>query len=670
MTLHVQGLPSLSIALLSYSTVDCTITTGGNAGLAALELARRRFVRVAREATAQGRPGQSLAQGLAAAAARLRAGAWLTWMCCSTTMAELCEAVYAVPTLSLVTDAGNVRRLDSMLRELGEPIVDYASAQRRASKRKGHRSVSERPESDADNGRGGVETRGGHTAADGNGGRGDLGTGDHSDHDGSHRHDSNRRRRRVDHDPKAPHVPGGVRSPLSPQSSPVSVVMVELRDTARRNSYGSTKGLGAAAALSPAAVDIPGRRAAAASKHLRDEDFVAKSDAGSESDCTWSPSCEASDAALVGGGGRHRRRRVKRGPFSRVVDPPTGWSAAMRTHQRLSASDTDSDTGIQADGRDRDVAVVDAARPRQRQSQGKRQLQARRQAQLPPSAFTAEEWERRKSWIRRNVVCRRGGARFVVCRGRTGAIVSYVSIQPEATVDDAHEAAEALVEQVAVKLGSLTLPACVDERRRDDSDSSLGSDDDVDRRDSDGDVKLLVDAVQLYRPLGEYTRCAGVHVGCGDVCCAACRVQRHTRRRGDCPVPTSEHPCRCCCRHSGVVARRKKQRVDTARRNNNLGSNKLRLRIAQEQLDALHAEHGGAVQIDALYAQSPAGPEATRRRALLDEIEGLRARGVTRDAGPLEQHRVLTLVAQPLFDKSGVFLHADDDAGDAQPQRK
>jgi hypothetical protein len=178
-----------------------------------------------------------------------------------------------------------------------------------------------------------------------------------------------------------------------------------------------------------------------------------------------------------------RRRVVKRGPFSRVVEPP-GGAAALRRSDGVSAADP----AVSDDA----VVVRPSRRAGNHASSGN-------SAAVLLARFTREELTQRKAWIRKHVVCRRGTSRLVVCSHKTGAVVSYVPIRADAAADDISEAAELLVESVAARLASMTLPASV----RMDRDDALDSDDDATVDDA---KRLLGDVVQLYRPLGSYTR--------------------------------------------------------------------------------------------------------------------------------------------------------------------
>jgi hypothetical protein len=107
------------------------------------------------------------------------------------------------------------------------------------------------------------------------------------------------------------------------------------------------------------------------------------------------------------------------------------------------------------------------------------------------------------------------------------------------------------------------------------------------------------------------------------------------------------------------VERRKTERVNTARFNNNLGTNKRSLKLACERLDELTREHGGTnAGLEDYLFEHPDDAKVARRREILQEIAQYHQRGIfSVDAVARPQRRALTLVANPLFDSDGNVIH-------------
>lgn len=458
---------------------------------------------------------------------RQRTSAWLTFMCCSTTMQELREAVLTgVSTLSLVTDAGNVRRLDDLLREAGQPVADFSSGQRRADQR-----------------RHGLKRRGNHgpgtdSEAAGNG------DGEHaSELEGPEpqRRFGGRRRRRCVERSAGVATPAVVpKSPSSSASSPTSDSETESDDRPLAGSAAALRPVtrevnapdvaDARSRHPPAPVTVTVvrvQRADASGAHWQGEDVSlpvpatraghATVTSGSDSDCSWSPSRQRGlEDDRVG-----RQQRVKRGPFSRVVDAPTNAAAReLVAHEACVGTGRHTVSVDHHDGPD----LSDADPASEPGVLGRPALvgsrRGRRHATLAGNSapllarFTHEELLRRRSWVRRYVVCRRGVSRLVVCSGHTGAIVSYVALRGGASAAEVDEAAAVLVDSVAAKLVDLTLPMS-----RPGASGESPETGDIDDPESEAsrsvedglapdNMRLLRESVQLFRPFGDYTRYA------------------------------------------------------------------------------------------------------------------------------------------------------------------
>ncbi len=123
------------------------------------------------------------------------------------------------------------------------------------------------------------------------------------------------------------------------------------------------------------------------------------------------------------------------------------------------------------------------------------------------ASLTCEEVTRRRAWVRRHVVCRRGATRIVACAGKTGAILTHVPLRPGASEVEVVEASEVLVDGVLAKLAGTALPASKAQGAHSHSVGDASeSDGSMMAEDMDPATRQLVELVQVYRPFGDYTR--------------------------------------------------------------------------------------------------------------------------------------------------------------------